>query len=904
MSASETRFDLFLSYNRLDLGVVEPFARALAERGVKVFKDDWYLRPGEFWPTALERNLAASRAVLVAVGRHGLGPWQQREAVAALDRQNQAIRDGLSFPVVPLLLDQGSASQAGLVFLLQNTWVTLSDPRALDLIEGAVHGKATAEIDAEIGPDPRQGICPYRGLRFFREEDAGFFFGRDADAKTLLAALEGHRMVGVVGASGSGKSSLVRAGLIPKLRRGASGHTWQIAVMMPGSRPYFALARVLLPLREPERITTWSKGEIDDETERLARRLERDGAEHLHHVVQQIFEEEPGTTHLLLLVDQWEELYTHRPREGEAAAAYAKQVRTFIGMLLAAVTIRDAVLKVVLTLRADYWGEVLNDPSLSARLTDEAIVHLRALARPALEQTIRGPAQAIGLGVPDALAETLLDDGFGQAGDLALLEYALQELWKERDARAHTLTLCAYQAMGRLPKAIVSRAEAVYRALDKDERDAVPGVFAALVQVGEARSDLRRRARLAELGDAARRVVGRLADERLLVTGRDGASGEQWVEVAHEALLRHWPKLEQWINERRDALVMVRQLQADARTWLEKGQHRGYLWSHERAREAAAALAGLTGEVVLSRHEQDFLGPIATGAIMAEVERSGTPHARRLFLGERLAILGDPRPGVGVSQDGVPKLAGSMVEVPGGSVAIDVRSDPNHPDSAVIDRRSFTVGRFWIARYPVTVAQYRAFLDAPDGWRDARWWEPDLYRDGEGNSYDFGRYGNHPAVYVSWFDAVAFCRWLGHRLRVDVRLADEWEWQQAATGGVSGKVYPWGGEWDAKREPQRANTFESRLGRATAVGMYPAGASLQGALDMAGTVWEWCRNQFDTPEVTESRAGDFGARALRGGAWLYDQDNARCAVRNRYRPHSRNDNVGFRVLCSSPIDGH
>ena len=151
---------------------------------------------------------------------------------------------------------------------------------------------------------------------------------------------------------------------------------------------------------------------------------------------------------------------------------------------------------------------------------------------------------------------------------------------------------------------------------------------------------------------------------------------------------------------------------------------------------------------------------------------------------------------------------------------------------------------------------------------------------------------------------MAFCRWLGHRLRVDVRLADEWEWQQAATGGVSGKVYPWGGEWDAKREPQRANTFESRLGRATAVGMYPAGASLQGALDMAGTVWEWCRNQFDTPEVTGSRAGDFGARALRGGSWGYVRGNARCAGRFRSHPHSRHDFVGFRVLCSSPIDGH
>ena len=109
----EPQFDLFLSYNRLDGSVVESLAKELAHRGLRVFKDDWYLRPGECWPPALESNLNASRAALVAVGTNGLGPWQQREVVAALEQQDAAIRKNTSFPVIPLLLGRGCESQAG-----------------------------------------------------------------------------------------------------------------------------------------------------------------------------------------------------------------------------------------------------------------------------------------------------------------------------------------------------------------------------------------------------------------------------------------------------------------------------------------------------------------------------------------------------------------------------------------------------------------------------------------------------------------------------------------------------------------------------------------------------------------------------------------------------------------------
>ena len=208
------------------------------------------------------------------------------------------------------------------------------------------------------------------------------------------------------------------------------------------------------------------------------------------------------------------------------------------------------------------------------------------------------------------------------------------------------------------------------------------------------------------------------------------------------------------------------------------------------------------------------------------------------------------------------------------------------------------MGSFQIGRYPVTVGRYRAFLDAADGWCDQGWWGNDLYRDSDGTTYEFGRFGTHPAVYVSWFDAVAFCRWLSRRVGLDIRLPDEWQWQLAATGGDDRNVFPWGADWDVNQEPWRANTFESRLGHPTAVGMYPAGATLgQAAIwDMAGTVWEWCLNKFDRSEESRSHADNFDSRVLRGGSWNV-RVLARSANRFWYDPDYRNGGIGLRVVC-------
>jgi formylglycine-generating enzyme required for sulfatase activity len=211
-----------------------------------------------------------------------------------------------------------------------------------------------------------------------------------------------------------------------------------------------------------------------------------------------------------------------------------------------------------------------------------------------------------------------------------------------------------------------------------------------------------------------------------------------------------------------------------------------------------------------------------------------------------------------------------------------------------------------MARYPVTIAQFQAFLDKchrEDGWHlppgspfdlGAWGWPPPKHR---------ARHDNHPADSVNWFDACAFCHWLGACLEFEVRLPTEFEWQRAATSGDSTRTYPWGPDWDPAAEPWRANTFESELGRSTAVGMYPAGASPGGILDMAGTIYEWCHNVFDDPDDTVFVTSSEDRRVLRGGSWYLNQDLARAADRFGLAPFDRSIIVGFRVVCSSPSSG-
>lgn len=546
MSGTTRKHDIFFSYNWRDRTAVEAIARTLRERGLTVFLDRWYLVPGKPWPETLETAQNNCQAVLVFLGPHGMGGWQQREKDLALNRQ---ARDP-AFPVIPVLLP---GADPALGFLSLYTWVDLragiDDPLALAVLAAAAQGQAPGPELQEPMTTTLATICPYRGLRAFREEDAPLFFGREAFTERLAEAVTQHTLIAVVGASSSGKSSVVRAGLVPYLRKGVGGQVWDIATLVPGDRPLHALAAALVPDLEPEMTEINRLTEIGKLAGYFA---ERSVA--LRDVAARVLKKQPGTDRLLLVVDQWEELYT---------LVHDDQVRErFVEELLEAST--RGMLTVVLTLRGDFFGRVLSHRAFADRLQD-AIANLGPMTREELGHAIEAPAQKVGLTFEPGLVGRILDDVEEEPGSLSLLEFVLTNLWEER--RAGTLLHAAYEAMGEVSGAMTRRADEVFAALSPADQELVHRVLIQLVQPGQDTADTRRRVTFAEVGEAAMPIVRELADARLTVTGRDEVTGEQTVELAHETLIHNWTRLRGWLDADREFLLWRQRLQARIKEW-------------------------------------------------------------------------------------------------------------------------------------------------------------------------------------------------------------------------------------------------------------------------------------------------------------------------------------------------
>jgi formylglycine-generating enzyme required for sulfatase activity len=212
-----------------------------------------------------------------------------------------------------------------------------------------------------------------------------------------------------------------------------------------------------------------------------------------------------------------------------------------------------------------------------------------------------------------------------------------------------------------------------------------------------------------------------------------------------------------------------------------------------------------------------------------------------------------------------------------------------------IEGRPYHVEAFHMGRYPVTYALFQQFIDAPDGFADDAWWDGLAASDHHRARPGHQRFeiDDHPREKVSWYDAVAYCRWLSARIGwYTVRLPTEWEWQWAAQGD-DGRQYPWGNEFDR----ERCNTEENGVESTTPVDRYPAGASPFDVLDMSGNVWEWCLNEFAAPDNVDT--GGDASRAARGGSWGHDQLFARVTYRNGSHPHDRSNYHGFRLVVDT-----
>ena len=723
---------------------------------------------------------------------------------------------------------------------------------------------------------------PIPGLRAFRTTESDLFFGRDAEIESLTERLivRSECFLAVIGSSGSGKSSLVYAGLIPV----------SFSPGKLGDDPFQPLADAL---SESFPDKNWR---VPDLTQRL-----RMNPADIATVVSDALGQDGAAAQLLLFVDQFEEVFASKVEEAARS--------NFFKLLTAAV--ECPLVRVVVAIRSDFYDQWPQDETCIALLRSGHFP-VAVPGQAALEKMITGPAQAAGLTISPRLVRRILDDTGSGPGALALAEFALSLLYDERDGDA--LTETAYTAIGGVAGAIDSLAEqAVAQAKEMLKQDGkvldeeiISRLFLAIASVeqrdneaGGALAVVRRRVAKVDLPEAALILAQQLVDKRILV----GSEQPAVYEVAHEAVFSHWERFKDWYANYAADLALRHQAEQAARDW-DRGsdQQRSVLkWDWERHKPAIEALRKLnqlalpapdkyfsdssiaiwqTLEPQLPEPLRHFLTPEPL-ALLDELSTDHTPHHRREEIGLRLNQMGDPRRGIGLREDGLPDIV--WVDIPPGEVVL----------KGTKSNKPFPVSPFRLARYLVTWAQYRAFLDAEDGYCNSAWWEdrPRVEEPGQ----QLWSFANYPVINVSWYDALAYCRWLSAKLGLDIRLPAEWEWQWAAAGSAQ-QDYPWAGAWN----PARTNSVEAGIGRTVAVGLYPLGRSPFGVDDMTGNVWEWCLNLHDQPSDTSLSTSE--ARVLRGGSWYDSPDDVRASVRDHYHPDFRYGNFGFRVLCSSSIE--
>ena len=438
--------------------------------------------------------------------------------------------------------------------------------------------------------------CPYRGLFSFSPEDANYFFGRDIFIEELYQATQTRNFIPVLGASGSGKSSVVLAGLVPKLVE--AGH-WQFTHFRPGKDPFHALAQALVPLYVPNL----------DVTDRMAQARKLAGYfQDCTVLLSDVFatiQQNHSHDRILLIADQFEELYTGCHDEQTRRQFLDTLLHTFRSF--AEQSSLSAVL--VATMRADFLGNVLSYPPLADVLRDRD-VKIRSMNSEELREVIEQPAQKLGVSFESGLVERILNDVEKEPGNLPLLEFALTELWKKRTRKQ--LTHKAYEEIGEVSGALTRYADEKYRQLKLEEQNQVHRIFVQLVRPGEGTEDTRRVATKAELNGTNWNLVKKLADARLVVTSRtvitreqEDNSEQETVEVIHEALIRNWGQLQGWMQTDREFRGWQERLRAAMRHWEEMQRDKGLLLRGAALVQAQEQLKERREE--LSQAEQEFI---------------------------------------------------------------------------------------------------------------------------------------------------------------------------------------------------------------------------------------------------------------------------------------------------------
>jgi formylglycine-generating enzyme required for sulfatase activity/energy-coupling factor transporter ATP-binding protein EcfA2 len=732
------------------------------------------------------------------------------------------------------------------------------------------------QISTTFQPKPFDGRCPYKGLDVFEEEDAELFFGREKLVDDLVSRVKESRTIFITGPSGSGKSSLVRAGLIHALKKGAVkdaySERWLYASLNPGRDPIEALASAFSRLKNPDLGSYFREyaGQVSA----------------LHECAESALTERKDQR-LVLFIDQFEEVFTQLSRD---------KVETFIKLLAHTTAVEHGRVISLFSMRSDFVSNCATYPQLNA-LLNRQFVQIGAMQPEELVSAMAQPALRVGLRIDPELISQIITDMKGEPGALPLMQFALKELFDVGQAKGSlfALTLGDYLKHGGIDQALERHANSSLAKLNGHEQELARSIFSGLIEIGRGTQDTRRTALFDELipsrakSEDVEAIVQKLADARLITT--DEVAGKDTVTISHEKLIDAWPWLRKLVNENREVIALQNEIASDAKEWEEHQRDESYLYGGTRLVTAQEKLKKLT----LNENAQEFLDACLEARdreIRAKRVRSYSTYSFAviaLILISTVSTLGATGQLARLFYRPLPM---EWIQIPEGKFLMG-SSDAELANALAIcpsckvtneqPQHLVHLDTYQIGKYEATNKQYYQCVLAGICNRPAN------------TDYQKTEFQSYPVSDITWKDASIFCEWNGGRLPTEA------EWEKAARGDVvdaeSTRVYPWGKQWD----PQKANVDRGENGTAMPIGSYSSlGDSVYGLSDMSGNVWEWVADWYDATyyagtldkNPTGPETGSY--KILRGGSFENSIINARSTYRAYSDNNSTSTDLGFR----------
>ena len=918
---------IFLSYSRNNRDAAVALRLELEKSGFSVFRDEDAIRVGERWLTRLQEALDECSAFVLLVGRDGIQRWIGAEVEVALIRNLSPHDDVQRLPIYPLLLPEGDIGRLPPFLRLFQTLPWQAEQPLPQALLDAIRDRLDL-LDTRV----RVEGCPFLGLNAFQRKHAHLFFGRREETLRALKligdqlqtnpeGLQGNsahfnRWLQIEGNSGSGKSSLVNAGMLPLIEQGAfwarTGYSqWRIiGHMMPGVKPLTMLAEQLTRVFPQKDMPQWCEA-LNKDANALSFALRP---------------EKKDDTAFLLVIDQFEELLT---------LADTSERKQLDSVLSVALQDPECPFFLVSTVRIDFLDRFELLPRLSELYNQLCGRYLlKTISATGLREAIEQPAALAGLDVTE-VTTAMLSDARDEIGALPLVENALHYLWEQR--KGNRLSGELYRTQGELAGLLEKQADALLNSMETKSRKGALELLLRLTRINEAGSHTRQRVALDEardiagLGDIAhgQAVIDHLAGRRspqqpgssaygglrLIVVGQEDNHGGGYVDLIHETLVRacgkdektgkpigYWQTLYAYIDANRDRDIHRQQLEFQTEKWRQsRGPGRWWhlagwrdlrlyrqlrpskrspasqflFWSRWSARGSLlllAALAAFVGESYLWTHKHEL--PVDY-MLMQQRFRFGYNPLPKL----------EPIP-----EPSGPFKIGEYDDEFMQGIEQQYHQYSGFPPTEVRIDAPFTLGQT-----EVTYEQFDYYV-----WLQQRAGESDKNFPTTAK----GGRGQHPVVNVTWYEADAYAQWLGEQTKQTCRLPTEAEWEYAARASTT-TAYPWGD--DIGNNQANCDGCESPWDNNQTAPVRSFQPNDFGLYDTSGNVWEWTcsrwQEQFNGDEqgcIAEEKSAE--SRVVRGGSWFGNPAFARSAARYYHHPGFRGVNFGFRVLCLSPIE--